>query len=90
VEQRLILPEAQAPQPDHDVHDDAPTDGCRSSWSCPQGLSSWGAMQPNLQLRASGSPTGRLDRAAMLMRAPQGGRLSTGRSQPLILMGLTN
>ena len=24
---RLVLPEAQAPQPDHDVHDDAPYSG---------------------------------------------------------------
>ena len=37
----LIFPEAQAPQPDHDVHDGAPTHGCRASWSCPEGVSSW-------------------------------------------------
>ena len=30
---RLVLPEAQAPQPDHDVHDGAPNQGCRTS-SC--------------------------------------------------------
>src|SRR6516162_6795517 len=29
----LILPEAQAPQPDHDVHDGAPNSGC-GPFSC--------------------------------------------------------
>ena len=36
VECRLVLHEAQAPQPDHNVHNGAPTQGCRTSSSlCP-------------------------------------------------------
>src|ERR1700732_3781939 len=37
---RLRLPEAQAPQPDHDVHDGAPKLRVAASWSCPEGVSS--------------------------------------------------
>src|SRR6516162_4520625 len=35
----LILPEAQAPQPDHDVHDGAPIQGCCTSSCGPGGVS---------------------------------------------------
>ena len=34
-EDRLVLPEAQAPQPDHDVHDGAHNRGWRASSSGP-------------------------------------------------------
>jgi rubredoxin len=37
---RLVFFEAQAPQPDHDVHDGTPNQGCPSSWSCPKRVSS--------------------------------------------------
>ena len=36
-EGRLVLPEAKAPQPDHNVHEGAPNQGCRASsslWHC--------------------------------------------------------
>jgi hypothetical protein len=36
---RLILPEAQAPQPDHDVHDNAPKLWVAVPWSCPERVS---------------------------------------------------
>jgi hypothetical protein len=37
-EDRLVLPEAQAPQPDHNVHDGAPTRHCgHFAGSCPRG-----------------------------------------------------
>jgi hypothetical protein len=36
---RLLLPEAQTPQPGHNVHDGAYIGG-GSSWSCPDGVSS--------------------------------------------------
>jgi hypothetical protein len=39
-EGRLILPEAQAPQPDHNVHDAPSTHRCRGSWYCLEGVSS--------------------------------------------------
>ena len=42
---RLIRPEAQAPQPDHDVHDGAPKLRLAASWSRPVRVSSWSAMQ---------------------------------------------
>jgi len=31
-EYRLVLPEAEAPQPDHDVHFERPRSGVRTSW----------------------------------------------------------
>ena len=36
---RLILPEAQAPQPDHDVHEGTRTSGCRTSSFSPERVS---------------------------------------------------
>src|ERR1700719_2080468 len=36
---RLILPEAQAQQPDHNVHDGARTQGCDPSSCSPEGVS---------------------------------------------------
>ena len=34
---RLVLPETQAPQPDHNVHYGVPDEGSRASWSGPEG-----------------------------------------------------
>jgi hypothetical protein len=47
---RLILPKAQAPQPDHNVHEGALTKGRRPSWSCPGGVSSWRITYPDTQV----------------------------------------
>jgi hypothetical protein len=44
-EYRLILSEAQAPQPDHDVHDDAPYSGL-ARIPAPKGVY-WGTKQPD-------------------------------------------
>jgi hypothetical protein len=46
-EDRLILPEAQAPQPDHNVHDGAYNRGQRTS-------SAWGARVSRVALGFSG------------------------------------
>ena len=43
-EDRLILPEAQAPQPDHNVHDGAPTQVATHLDPFPEGVSSWDAV----------------------------------------------
>jgi hypothetical protein len=52
-EGRLILPEAQAPQPDHDVHDDVPIRVAGHHGPAPRGVSSWGTRQPDTsRLRA--------------------------------------
>jgi hypothetical protein len=40
-EDRLVLAEAQAPQPDHDVHNVAPTLGLPGIMVLPRGVSSW-------------------------------------------------
>jgi hypothetical protein len=61
----LVFFEAQAPQPDHNVHDGAYYRGWRASWSCPEGVSSRGTMQPNILSRLGARrPAGSTPRSA--------------------------
>ena len=56
-EDRLILPEAQAPQPDQDVHDGAPqTQGCCTSSCGPGRVSRRSRRRPDKALRCQSVP----------------------------------
>jgi hypothetical protein len=56
----------------------------RASCPAPRGCLAGARCNRTYNFTSRGSTTGRLDHAAMLMQAPQGGRLWTGRSQPRV------
>jgi hypothetical protein len=57
-EDRLILSEAQAPQQTTTSMLPSVTEGCPASWSCPEGVSSWGATQPDIHFLGARRPAG--------------------------------
>jgi hypothetical protein len=65
----LVFFEAQAPQPDHDVHDDAPYSGLGRIMVLHREGVYWGTRQPDTS-RLGGSPTGGSTEPRSLMLPP--------------------
>ena len=87
---RLVLPEAQTPQPDHDVHDGAPLLRVAAHHGpAPKGCLAGARRNPHTFSR--GSPTVRLDGGARSADVSAvSARRPSERHQPRILMGLAN